>query len=272
MAIKTTKRILIVGNWKMNLNASQSSLLLHRLHERVKIRRDIEVVLAPSMLVLQPLSIQIDRRKFRLAAQNAHHKDEGAYTGEVSFTMLRDLVHYVIIGHSERRYKFGESLSDVKAKVAACVRNEITPILCVGETAQEKQDGETKQVLHDQVTTALANLTAREVEKIVIAYEPVWALSNGADYLHHATPKPGEIASAIEVIRHNIAHMYGDKAGRKVRVLYGGSANATSARGLLETEGVDGLLVGGASLNYHEFSNIIAAADRALAEGKTNGS
>jgi triosephosphate isomerase len=252
----------------MHLNASQSSLLLHRLHERIKIRRDVEVVLAPSMLALQPLSMQIDRRKFRLAAQNAYFQDEGAFTGEVSFTMLRDLVHYVIIGHSERRYKFGESLGDIKAKVAACVRNEIVPILCVGETAQERDDKETKQVLHDQVTTALSNLTAREVTNLVIAYEPVWALSTGTDYLHHATPKPDEIATAVQYIRDNVAHLYGERAAKRVRVLYGGSTNASNARGLLETNGVDGLLVGGASLNYHEFSNIIAAADRYLAEGK----
>src|SRR3954471_19975519 len=117
-------RILIVGNWKMHLNASQASLLVHRLHERIKIARDIEVVLAPSMLTLQPMSVQIDRRKFRLAAQNAYFRDEGAFTGEVSFTMLRDLVHYVIIGHSERRHIFNEDLDMIRDKVAAAVRNE----------------------------------------------------------------------------------------------------------------------------------------------------
>src|SRR5476651_2037957 len=123
------RRTLIVGNWKMHLNAAQASLLVHRLSERIKIHRDIEVVLAPSMLVLQPLSLQIDRRKFRLAAQNAYYKDEGAFTGEVSFTMLQDLVHYVIIGHSERRNIFGENHRLIRDKVAASVRNEITPIL-----------------------------------------------------------------------------------------------------------------------------------------------
>src|SRR4051794_26822204 len=106
------RRTLIVGNWKMHLNTEQASLLVHRLQERIRIHRDIEVVLAPSMLVLQPLSLQIDRRKFRLAAQNAYYKDDGPYTGEVSFTMLQDLVHYVIVGHSDRRYKFNESLVD----------------------------------------------------------------------------------------------------------------------------------------------------------------
>ncbi|MEX1995650.1 MAG: triose-phosphate isomerase, partial [Candidatus Saccharimonadales bacterium] len=132
------RKILIVGNWKMHLNASQASLLLHRLQEKIPIHRDIEVVLAPPMLTLQPLSLQIDRRKFRLAAQNAYHMDEGAYTGEVSFTMLRDLVHYVIVGHSERRRVFHEDLNTVRDKAAAAVRNDITPILCVGETKHER--------------------------------------------------------------------------------------------------------------------------------------
>src|SRR5947199_10729019 len=116
----------------MNLNASQASLLVHRLHEKISVHHNIEVVLAPSMLTLQPLSLQIDRRKFRLAAQNAYFRDEGPYTGEVSFTMLRDLVHYVLIGHSERRHIFNEDLDMIRDKVAAGFRNEITPILCVG--------------------------------------------------------------------------------------------------------------------------------------------
>src|SRR5437868_9581580 len=176
------RRILVVGNWKMHLNASQASLLVHRLQERIKILRDIEVVLAPSMLTLQPLSVQIDRRKFRLAAQNAYFRDEGPYTGEVSFTMLRDLVHYVIVGHSERRHVFNEDLDMIRDKTAAAFRNEITPILCVGETGPEREEGETKQVLHDQLMTALSNLTAAEVGQMVIAYEPVWAISDGSNF------------------------------------------------------------------------------------------
>lgn len=250
----------------MNLNTSQASLLLHRLQEHIKIHRDIEVVLAPSMLVLQPLSIQLDRKKFRLAAQNAYHVDEGQFTGEVSFTMLRELVHYVIVGHSDRRYKFGEDLKTIRDKVAACVRNEINPILCVGETKQEKLEGETNQVLHDQVTTALANITSKEMANVVIAYEPVWALSNGRDYASHETPKPAEIAKAATVIRNQVNHLFGKKAATNLRVLYGGSTSASTARGFLEIEGIDGLLVGGASLNYHEFAGIVSSADRLLAE------
>lgn len=248
----------------MHLNTSQASLLLHRLHERIKIHRDVEVVLAPSMLVLQPLSMQIDRRKFRLAAQNAFHKDEGAYTGEVSFTMLQDLVHYVIIGHSERRLYFNESLETIGSKVAAAVRNGITPVLCVGETHEERHNGETKQVLHDQITTALSNLTAPEVSEIVIAYEPVWAISTFGGEL----AKPSDIQKQFDFIRHQIRELYGPKAAKNVRVLYGGSVDDQLAGGYLRMEGCDGVLVGGASLNYHKFAGIVDAAYRTQSEQK----
>jgi triosephosphate isomerase len=250
------RRILIVGNWKMHLNASQASLLLHRLQERIKIHRDIEVVLAPSMLTLQPLSVQLDRRKFRLAAQNAYWRDEGPFTGEVSFTMLRDLVHYVIIGHSERRRNFHEDLDMVRDKVAAAVRNEITPILCVGETKQERKEGETKQVLHDQLMTALSNLTAPEVRSLVISYEPVWAIGTGN------VAKPDQVEAAVAYIRSYITDVFGPKAAKGLRVLYGGSVVPDVIAGFLDIDSVDGFLVGGASLNYDSFSNIVSAAYR----------
>ncbi len=249
-----TKRTLIVANWKMHNNVSQASVLLHRLHERIKIHRDVEIVLAPPTLDLQPLSLQMDRRKFRLAAQNAFHKDEGAFTGEVSFTMLRELVHYVIIGHSERRIHFGEDLEMVRDKVSACVRNEITPILCIGETHIERKNGETKRVLHDQLTTALSNLTEDEVKDIVIAYEPVWAIGAG-------TPAtPDQITEAVACIKNNVSDLYGVKTAEQIRVLYGASVAPDFVADTLSIEGVHGLLVGGASLNYHQFSSIIDRA------------
>jgi len=249
-------RTLIIGNWKMHLNASQASLLLHRLHERIKIHRDIEVVLAPSMLTLQPMSIQIDRRKFRLAAQDAFHKDEGAYTGEVSFTMLQDLVHYVIVGHSERRLYFHEDLDVVRDKVAAAVRNGITPILCVGETSEERHAGETKQVLHDQVMSALSNITPEEVEEMVIAYEPVWAISTFGGEI----AKPDEVKKAMDFIRNQVKELYGAAAAKNIRILYGGSVDDHTAGSYLSLDGCDGVLVGGASLNYHKFSGIVDKA------------
>lgn len=252
------KRLLIVGNWKMHLNTSQASLLVHRLEENIRIYRDIEVVLAPPMLTLQPLSVQLDRRKFRLAAQNAYFKDEGAYTGEVSFTMLRDLVHYVIIGHSERRHIFNEDLPMIRDKVAAAVRNGITPMLCVGETKQERDDRETKQVLHDQLMTALANLTADEVASMVVAYEPVWAIGTGD------VAKPDQVAEAVEYIRRYIKDVFGKQAASQVRVLYGGSVVPDVVQGFLNVPGVDGFLVGGASLNYQSFAGIVTSANRWL--------
>jgi triosephosphate isomerase len=255
-------KILVVGNWKMHLNASQASVLLHRLQERIPIYKDVEVVLSPSMLTLQPLSVQLDRRKFRLAAQNAYFVDEGAFTGEVSFTMLRELVHYVIIGHSERRRLFAEDLETVKKKVAACVRNDITPILCVGETKHERDEGETKQVLHDQLLSGLANLTPAEVGNMVVAYEPVWAISDGTNFSDHFIAKPQQVAEAVDYIRRYIKDVFNDKASREVRILYGGSAVPDIVQGFLDVPGVDGFLVGGASLNYHTFSAIVQGCHR----------
>jgi triosephosphate isomerase len=254
--MNTDKRTLIVGNWKMHLNVHQSSLLVHRLNERVKIHRSIEVVLAPSMLVLQPLSLEVDRRKFRLAAQDAYFKDEGAFTGEVSFQMLSDLVHYAIVGHSARRIYFNETLEVVRDKTAAAVRNGIMPIICVGETHEERHAGETKQVLHDQVTTAVQQLTSRDIENVVIAYEPVWAIST----FDGEVAKPIDIERAVSYIRMQIHELYGAKAATNIRILYGGSVNEHDAAGYLNIPGVDGALVGAASLNYVQFSSIIDTA------------
>jgi len=250
------KRKLIVANWKMHLNTQEASVLVHRLDKLVKVHRDVEVVLAPSMLSLQPLSLQIDRRKFRLAAQNAYHKDEGAFTGEVSFTMLRDLVHYAIIGHSERRIYFNENLEIVRDKVAAAIRNGIVPILCIGETKQERTAGETSRVIHDQLTTAIMNLTTHEVEQLVVAYEPVWAISTFGGEI----AKPNDVERVFRLIRSDINDLYGEKASKAVRLLYGGSVNNDTASAYLAIKECDGCLVGGASLNYEQFSGIVSSA------------
>lgn len=250
------RKKLIVGNWKMHLNTSQASMLVHRLQERIETRRDVEVVLAPSALVLQPLSLQIDRKKFKLAAQNCHWQDEGAFTGEISATQLHDLVHYIIIGHSERRHIFGERDADIAKKVASVVRNDMSPILCVGETAQERRDGETKRVIHSQLTAGFKNLTSVDVKKAVVAYEPVWAISNGKDYHNHEVARPSDVEQAVRFIRHNIEQMFGQAAEKKVRVLYGGSTQPDTTSGYMAIEGLDGLLVGGASLNYDQFSQM----------------
>ena len=258
------RKTMIAGNWKMHLSVQQSSLLVHRLNERVQPHRDIEVVLAPSFLALQPLSLEIDRRKFRLSAQDAYAQDEGPYTGEVSFTMLAGLVHYAIVGHSARRIYFHETLETIRDKVAASVRNRITPILCVGETKEERKSGETRQVLHDQIESALAGLTAAEVAKLVVAYEPVWAIST----FDGEIAKPDVVQKEMQFIRRQIADLYGEKVAEEARVLYGGSVDEFDARSYMELLGCDGVLVGAASLNYHKFSSIIDSAYRMLHEGK----
>ncbi|MCL4357952.1 triose-phosphate isomerase [Patescibacteria group bacterium] len=255
---------LVVANWKMYLNVHEASLLANRLGKKVQSHRDVEVVLAPNYLCLQPLSREIDHHKFKLAAQDGYYIDEGAYTGAVSFNQLRELVNYAIIGHSERRRYFNESLDEVRDKVAAAVRNGITPILCVGETKEERTQKETKQVLHDQVVTALSNLTAEDAESLVLAYEPVWAI--GAN----EPAKPDTIAAAVDWIRFQVRELYGKTTESSIRVLYGGSDEPEYVSGIMATPGVDGLLVGRASLNYERFSDIITGVHLAvLSEDKT---
>jgi triosephosphate isomerase (TIM) len=254
------KKKLVVANWKMHLNASQASLLVSRLHKHLHPYRDVDVVLAPSMLVIQPLSLQIDRRQFRLAAQNAYFKDEGAFTGEVSFTMLQDLVHYCIIGHSERRLYFHEDLPMIRDKVSAAIRNEIIPILCIGDTKEEKRLGETKQTIHDQLVSALSNLTSDDVQDVVVVYEPVWAIST----FEGEFAKPADVKRAMQYIKLEISELYGETTANRVRLLYGGSVNETTVSGYLAIEECDGVLVGADSLNYLQFAGIVEEAHKSV--------
>jgi triosephosphate isomerase len=247
---------LIVGNWKMNLNTHEASLYVHKLAGRIKVHRDVDVVLAPTLLALQSLSLQIDRRQFKLAVQNLYWRDNGAFTGEVSASQLRGIVDYAIVGHSERRHIFGETNKDICNKVQAAVRNDIKPILCIGETANERADGETNAVLHDQLVAGLANITSEELADVTVAYEPVWAIGTGNSAL------PGDVKKAVSAIRNQIKHLYGAEAAQNIRVLYGGSVTLDSAADYLATEGVDGLLIGGASLDAHAFSEIIEKAHK----------
>lgn len=245
---------LIVANWKMHFTVGEASLFLHKLQETVPTYRDVEAVLCPNMLTVQSLSLQVDRRKFKLGAQNCYHQDEGAFTGEVSASMLRSLVSFVIVGHSERRHVFGETDRDIALKVQAVVRNNLRPILCVGETKHERVEGETQHVLYEQVTTGLKNITSEEVERVVIAYEPVWAIGSGEH------DKADNASQAIRFIRKHVDAMFGRKAASRIQILYGGSVDGDSAGGYLVADGVDGLLIGGASLKAPVFAGIIKRA------------
>lgn len=245
---------LIVGNWKMHFTTGQASLYLHKLEDVAPNYRDVEVVLCPNLLGLQSLSLQLNHRKFRLGAQNCYYQDEGAFTGEVSATQMRGLVDYVIVGHSERRHVFGETNKDTANKVQAVLRNGMKPILCVGETKHERREGETAHVIHDQVMAGLRNVSSDEIENVVIAYEPVWAIGTGdfADV--------DDAVKAAKLIRKHVKALFGEKAADVVRVLYGGSVDASNSSAYVRAEGIDGLLVGGASLKAKVFSAIIDSA------------
>jgi triosephosphate isomerase len=245
---------LIIANFKMNLGVQEASLYIHKLAQEVDVHRDVEVVLAPTMLTLQTLSLQINRRQFKLAAQNFYWRDSGAYTGEVSATQLRGIVDFALVGHSERRHVFNESDKDIRAKVQAALRNGIKPVLCIGETAAERTDGETVDVIHDQLLGGLANVTSEELKDVIIAYEPVWAIGTGNNAV------PTDVTEAIRAIRRQIKHLYGAKQADNIVVLYGGSVKADSAADYLALSEVDGLLVGGASLDAHSFSTIVEKA------------
>jgi triosephosphate isomerase (TIM) len=248
------KKKLIIGNWKMNLNTHDASLYLHKLEHSMKAHHNVEVVLAPTTLTLQSLSLQVNRRMFKLATQNFYWRDFGAYTGEVSATQLRGIVDYGLVGHSERRHIFKETSKDTREKVQAALRNRIKPVLCIGETIDERTNGETYDVIHDQLVAGLANVTSEEITNVVIAYEPVWAIGTG----NNATPK--DVADAVRAIRSQVKHLYGANVAQQQYVIYGGSVKADSAADYLATPGVDGLLVGGASLNEHDFISIVQKA------------
>jgi triosephosphate isomerase len=245
---------LIIANWKMHFNIHEASLLVHKLASIIKMHNDVEVVLAPSFLALPAISLQINHRQFKLAAQDCDWHDEGAYTGAVSATMLRGLVEYVIIGHSERRNVYHEYHSETRKKVQAAVRNGLKPVLCIGENAHEKADGETKHVIHDQIVSGLANLTTGDLKDLTIAYEPVWAIGTGNN------SRPDDVEKIVGYIRRNIETLYGEKAAKRTKVLYGGSCNNYNAEVYLSLRGVDGLLVGGASLIAEEFASIVDVA------------
>lgn len=252
----------IVGNWKLNFTVGESSIYLHKLLKTLPVYRGLEVVVAPSVVALQSLSLQVDRHRIKLAAQNGFYRDTGAYTGETSFSQLRGLVDYALIGHSERRYILHENDKDISKKVAAALRNKITPILCIGEIESERAFGETKDVIRDQLIGGLSEVSDDEIMNVMIAYEPVWAISS-AKSAKLATPD--EVAEVANLIRETLDDVYGAKLSKDVPVLFGGSVNASNAGAYLTVPGINGLLVGSASLILNEFYDIIEIAKRVKA-------
>ena len=259
----------IVGNWKMNLTIGESSIFLQKLLKKIKPSRGLEIVIAPSFTSLSSLSLQLERNKskIKLAAQNFYYRDFGAYTGEVSIAQLRGLVSYAIIGHSERRFVFGETNREISQKVAAAIRNGITPILCVGETESQRNFGETVDVLRDEIFGGLSEIDSDDIKKCIIAYEPVWAISS-TKAAHIASPDEtldvisDEIADAVKIIRGQLTSVYGEETVAEIPVLFGGSVNPNNAGAYLTVPGVNGLLIGSAGLVSESFTSIIETAKK----------
>ena len=247
-----SRKKFIAANLKMHFNVQEASKYIHNLSTTMTSHRDIEVVVAPTFVALQPLSKELDLRKIKLAAQNAYYEDEGAFTGEVSFTMLRGIAQYVIVGHSERRIYFQEDDKIISKKIKAAFRNKIKPILCVGENLTERQDGHAKRVINEQISSALSELTENEVTEMVIAYEPVWAIGTG---------KVASAQVAQDMHRHIRLQLseFDEDVASHVGILYGGSVKPDNAVELFAMPDIDGGLVGGASLNPQDFLAICQA-------------
>lgn len=250
---------LIAGNWKMNLGSKEAVTLVKKLQDKVLPKKSVEVVLCPPFLDLVPVKEMLDRQKFKLGAQNCHYLDDGAVTGEISASMLRGVVSYVIVGHSERRVQFNEDDKLIAKKLAAVARNGLRAILCVGENLHQRQSKLSVKVVVDQLTADLSLLTASDVDDLVIAYEPIWAIGTG----EFATSE--QIEPVISAIHRTVEELYGEGGVSGLQVLYGGSVKENNAAAYLNQEGIDGLLVGGASLNAEEFSAIVGVAQAAQA-------
>lgn len=246
---------LIFGNWKMHFSVKQATAFATKLAGK-EVPESVIVGVAPHTLALSQVSEVLSDTKIATISQNAYHKDEGAFTGEISMPMLRGVAKYVLVGHSERRHVFHESNEAIRHKVAAAVRSGITPVLCVGETLVEREHYHTEQVIHDQLTSGLADLTSEEIMKLVVAYEPVWAIGTGK-FAH-----PEDAEKVVTKIRTVITALYGHDVTNKVRVLYGGSVSAENCSSYLQRKGIDGLLIGGASLSMATFWPIVTVASK----------
>jgi triosephosphate isomerase len=246
------RKPIIVGNWKMNKLTSEAVELAREVKNRVGTIADKEIVLCPPFTVLSSVKQVIEDSSLKLGAQNMHWEVRGAYTGEVSPMMLKDIgCSYVIIGHSERRRYFGETNETVNKKTRIAFSTGLIPIVCVGETLREREKGETLRVIEEQVKAGLSGLTREESKGLVVAYEPVWAIGTGK------TATLDQAEQAQRFIRKLLVQMFGEENAQEIRILYGGSIDPGNISTLMSCENVDGGLVGGASLNVESFVKIV---------------
>ncbi len=246
-----SRRPLIAANWKMHKNTGEARQFMTELLPKIADLKDVDVLICPPF----PLIFQVDQcrdgSKVLLGAQNMHFEEKGAFTGEVSAAMLQDLhCEFVILGHSERRWVFGETDELINQKVLAAFAKGLIPVLCVGEKLEEREKSLTDQVILNQLEKNLKGVSEELMRGLVIAYEPVWAIGTGKN----ATTKDAK--DAISLIREFIHSRYGAQVAEKVRILYGGSVKPDNVKTYMEQEGIDGALVGGASLEAESFAKL----------------
>ncbi|MGI6538525.1 MAG: triose-phosphate isomerase [Caldicoprobacterales bacterium] len=245
------RKPIIAGNWKMNKTANEAVEMIKELAPLVK-DSDVEVVICAPYTALQAAKEAAAGTNIRIGAQNMHWEENGAFTGEVSPIMLRDMgIEYVIIGHSERREYFAETDETVNKKVHSALAHNLIPIICVGETLEQREQGITNTLVENQTREALKGLSAEEIKTCVIAYEPIWAIGTGK------TATCEDANEVIGIIRKTIAEIAGQEAAEAIRIQYGGSMKPENAAELMAMPEIDGGLVGGASLNAKDFSKIV---------------
>ena len=245
------RRKIIAGNWKMNMLPNETIQFIEELELLVK-DTDNEVILCVPYTDLFYALLTAQNTNIKIGAQNMHFAENGAYTGEVSGKMLKSInVEYVIIGHSERRQYFNETDETVNKKLKAAFENGLKPIICVGETLEQREEGKVEEVITSQTKLALDGLTNEQIENTIIAYEPIWAIGTGK------TATKEDANDAIKAIRNKIAQIYGQNVADRVIIQYGGSVKSSNAKELFSMSDIDGALVGGASLKSEEFSKIV---------------
>ncbi len=248
---------IVAGNWKMNKTVEEARTLAFDLSQKLRAIQGVEKVLCPPFPSLLPVAALLKGTDIGLGAQNLHWEEKGAFTGEVAPSMVAEFCQYVILGHSERRAYFGETDETVNKKVRAALTHDLTPIVCVGETLDEYESGQTGEVVRRQIGRGLADVDSAKASRLIVAYEPVWAIGTGK-------ASSGENANAVvaDHIRPALASLFGAETAQAIRVQYGGSVTAANAAEFFGQPEIDGALVGGASLKADEFTAIVQAAAR----------
>lgn len=247
------RRPFIAGNWKMNLDRNSAVALAEEVSKRAKGLESVELAVFPPSVYVEAVARVLAGTPVGWGVQNVYHRPNGAFTGEISVAMLRDLgCRYAILGHSERRQFLGETDEEVNRKVLAVLEGGLTPIVCIGERLDQREAGQTLQVIRRQVEGSLAGLSAEQICRTVIAYEPVWAIGTGR------TATPEQAQQVHLALRRMLQERYNRQVAETVRIQYGGSVNAGNAARLLAQPDIDGALVGGASLKADEFIGIVA--------------